>query len=387
MSATRRRTTNNSVRTAIAAAATPSVPPLAAVAPVPAHTPATTNLMLSPNTFLSTKSMRTIEDLVNERLADKLPKFVAKEAPEFLAWALAVKAHFSRLPGFREDILIRPRLDLSFDTISDTEVEFIYQYIWDRLYPVVSMIPGIHSKLTRVQRYNICGLWKIVNEKFLPMNEEDRQDRATNFCNMTQGSSTIREFTDRVLGERDILLYLGFTKDDADVRRTICKGLANREAKQFALLSGHLMFDDFVEKINRYDHIFEPETSKLHTALLAETTSTRRIPLAQRQCWHCLDYGHIRAYCPLQHLPQDSLSGPRKRKSSTPTSGRSDQTRSYSSDRGKVGRSDRSKENSTYYQPQANAVVDSDSTSREEKALSVTTEFSTAYINPRSANF
>ena len=42
---------------------------------------------------------------------------------------------------------------------------------------------------------------------------------------------------------------------DAEVKRTICKGINNREAKQFALLSEHIPLDDFIEKLVRYDRI------------------------------------------------------------------------------------------------------------------------------------
>ena len=94
-----------------------------------------------------------------ERLVDKLPPFTAKDATEFMAWAFAVKAHFTRIPGFKADVLSKPRSELQFDSNSEYEIEFLYQYMWERLYPVVLGLSGGHSKLTRLHLFDVCGLW------------------------------------------------------------------------------------------------------------------------------------------------------------------------------------------------------------------------------------
>jgi len=139
----------------------------------------------------------------------------------------------------------------------------------------------------------------------IPKHEENRQDRKDEFRNISQGSSTIREFTDRVLAERDVLMYLRLIKDDSEVRRVICKGLINREAKQFALLSDHISFDAFIEKVNRYDHILDSDSTKVPTALLTERIPSRLAQLDKRQCWHCNEVGHLMAYCPDILIPQE----------------------------------------------------------------------------------
>jgi len=59
-----------------------------------------------------------LDDLITEKLADKLPKLVAKDASEFLAWTFAVKSHFNRIPGFKDEVLTTPRSELTFGSIS-----------------------------------------------------------------------------------------------------------------------------------------------------------------------------------------------------------------------------------------------------------------------------
>jgi len=386
MSSSTRRNPS-SARNAIQAAATPSVP--ASPLPVPvATTPVSSATTVSPNTIVtSSRSVRTIDYLVNERLADKLPNLAAKNASEFMAWAYSVKGQFSRIPGFQSDLLSKPRSLLTFGAIAVNEIEFLYQYMWERLYPVVSILPGVHSKLTKLLLYDVNGLWKILNDKFLPMNEEDRKDRGDDFRHMTQGSFTIHEFTDRVLAERDILTYLGITKDDNDVRRTICKGLQNREAKQFALLSDHIPFDDFIEKLNRYDHILDTDAAKVQTALLTEDNSFRYIPLEHRQCFHCYNFGHIRDYCPDLLIPQEELQLRKKTKvddSWRNRGGRSGQSRGYNSGRGPRGRHVRGRNGRSYYQSQANVAED---LKDDQEHVALAEVFSQKEFDRQAANF
>ena len=78
------------------------------------------------------RSMRSIDDLIAERIADKLPPFSASTTAEFMNWTFLVINHFSLLPAFTEEVLHRPRELISFGTASTETVDFMYKYVWER---------------------------------------------------------------------------------------------------------------------------------------------------------------------------------------------------------------------------------------------------------------
>ena len=70
---------------------------------------------------------------------------------------------------------------------------------------------------------------------------------------MKQGTLTIKQFTDKVLTEWDLLLFMGITKSEDEVKNTIIMGLTDRDAQQYAFRFLPMNIDMFVNEVNQYD--------------------------------------------------------------------------------------------------------------------------------------
>ena len=319
------RSTRNSVHSAIVAAGN-STAPTSAVTTLSTPPPVSVNpSVITTSSLSSTRSIRTVDDLIAERLAESLPKFSATNATEFMNWAYLVINHFHIIPGFEKSILDLPRDEISFSHVTDEQVTFIYTYLWQRLFPIVSQLPGIHTKLQRVPIYEVHSLWKVLKEAFCPQTNIELVQKGRLFLEMCQGRQTIREFTTSVLAERDLLLFMGIAKSDDEVRNTIICGLTLADAQTYAFRFVTLPIDRFVEEVNQYDtlvviqsqrrnaspgtvesssELANSSTSTLNTALLTEVrpSSYRHI-----QCWHCDMWGHHQRDCPDILIPKEEL--------------------------------------------------------------------------------
>ena len=65
-------------------------------------------LLSSTSSLLTQCTIRSVDDLVAERIADKLPPFSATTTEEFMRWSFLVIKHFNLLSGLTEDILQKP---------------------------------------------------------------------------------------------------------------------------------------------------------------------------------------------------------------------------------------------------------------------------------------
>ena len=140
----------------------------------PAPTSVTPTTMLpTPITVFSptpsvSRSLRTVEDLTAEVLNDKLPALTATNETEFMTWAYKAMSHFSRAYGFREEILHQPRDSLEFPNMTEAQVDFLYQYVWLRLEPIVTSVSGILHRIRQVIPYDVQALWKLLSGKYVP---------------------------------------------------------------------------------------------------------------------------------------------------------------------------------------------------------------------------
>ena len=135
--------------------------------------------------------------MVAERIADKLPPFSATTTEEFMRWSFLVIKHFNLLSRFTEDILQKPREQTSFGIASSEVIDFIYKYMWERLFAVISQVSGIQMKVRWVPRLQLCQLWQVFRDKFCPQTNIELVHRSRSFQELKQGTTTIRQFTDK----------------------------------------------------------------------------------------------------------------------------------------------------------------------------------------------
>ena len=108
----------------------------------------------------SSRSIRTVEDLIAERLAQPLPSFSATNATEFMKWAYQFINHFRLIPGFTREMLERPRDEISFGPVPDAQVTLLYLVLWERLFHIASQLTGIQSILEEIpmgELHSLCN--------------------------------------------------------------------------------------------------------------------------------------------------------------------------------------------------------------------------------------
>ena len=72
-------------------------------------------------------------------------------------------------------------------------------YFWQRLFAIVSQLPGVQTKLKRVQMHDISDLWRVLKTHFCPKSDIELVQRGKLFQEMTQGNQSIRDFTNASL--------------------------------------------------------------------------------------------------------------------------------------------------------------------------------------------
>ena len=98
------RSTRTSVHSAIAAAGSPTAPTSATG--VSTTSPSVSGMVptTSPSLLSSSRSIRTTEDLIAERLAQPVPHFSATNATDFMKLAYLFINHFKIVPGFMREV-------------------------------------------------------------------------------------------------------------------------------------------------------------------------------------------------------------------------------------------------------------------------------------------
>ena len=86
-------------------------------------------------------------------------------------WAYLAINHFKLVPGFTEDILEHPRSEIGFPLLQSNKVDFLYMYLWQRIFHIVSQLPGVQTKLKRVQMLDISHLWRVLKTHFCPKSD------------------------------------------------------------------------------------------------------------------------------------------------------------------------------------------------------------------------
>ena len=82
-------------------------------------------------------------------------------------------------------------------------------------------------RVRRVPRLHISQLWQVFCDKFCPQTQIELVHRSRSFQDLKQGTATIKQFTDKVLTEWDLLLFMGITKSEDEVKNTIMMGLTD----------------------------------------------------------------------------------------------------------------------------------------------------------------
>ena len=122
----------------------------------------------SPSLVSSSRTIRTTEDLIAERLAQPLPHFSATNATDFMKWAYLFIYHYKIIPGFMREVFDRPREELSFEHVTDAQVNFLYFVLWERLLPIVSQLTGVQSMLEEIPVFEVHSLWQVLKNEFCP---------------------------------------------------------------------------------------------------------------------------------------------------------------------------------------------------------------------------
>ena len=315
------RSTRSSVHSAIAAAGSPTATTsTTGVSSTPP--PASANASMMPSSSISSsRSIRTVDDLIAERLAQPLPSFSATNSTEFMKWAYQFINHFRLIPGFTREMLERPRDEISFGTVPDAQVTLLYLVLWERLFLIASQLTGILSTLEEIPMGELHSLWTVLKNEFCPHTNVELAAKSRRFLEMRQGDGTVTSFTKAVLAEKDLLHFLGVLKTDDDVRNTIIAGLSSEEAQSFAFRFVDLPLSRFVAEVNRYDTLTayhntlrsgstgavrsSSSLSSSHdTALLTDVNTNH---LRNVQCYHCDGWGHYRSQCPDGLIPKEEL--------------------------------------------------------------------------------
>ena len=316
------RNTRTSLRSAINAAASPTAPTAPSVTSATPSSTLLTSSLPSTLTTSSTRSIKSLEDLIAEKFTQPFPPFTATTLPEFMSWTYLVFHQLRLVPGFTREIFDRPRSEISFGSIADSVVTFIYTILWDKLYPIVNSRPGVQSMIATIPEDEVHSLWQLLKRGFCPHSVMEISERGRQFFTISQGDLSVTQFTTAVLEERDILKFLGEIKTDSDVKTVIMGGLATLDAKAFAFRHLiHSSLSDFISEVNRYDMLLSFQrnnravaspcvrssnqlSSSTDTALLAAST-----PYATQygQCYHCDEYGHFARDCPDRLIPKEEL--------------------------------------------------------------------------------
>ena len=328
------RQTRTSVHSAINAAGSPAAPTAPSVtSSTPSITPFDSSLP-STLTLSSTRSIRSIEDLAAERLAQPFPPFTATTLQDFMSWTYLVFHQLHLVPGFTPEIFEKPRSELSFDSVPVERVNLLYEMLWDKLYPIVSPRKGVQTMISTIPSPEVHSLWKVLKRGFCPQSNFEVSERGRIFFEMEQREASVTEFTTSVLEERDILKFLGETKSESDVKAVIMSGLASDDAQAFAFRYVTLPLPDFIAHVNSYDMLRSYQrrsmgslanrgrssqqlSSSTDSALLTQSTPYSS---QEYQCWHCDGWGHVREECPDILIPKEELykrKHPRSQESST----------------------------------------------------------------------
>ena len=321
----RRRPTVNSAINAVAT--TPGADPEPSSSPT---TTAPTPITIPSPAPSVIRSIRTVDDLAAEALTDKLPTLTATTETEFMTWAYQAISHFTRTQGFQEEMLYHPRDSIDFSNVAPERVDFIYHYVWLRLTTVANHVPGIIHQLRGIPLYDVRALWRTIMDKYVPWTQIELIEKSTQFQNLFQDTTSIREFTDKVLVQRDLLEFLGVTKNDDDVKTVILTGLRDSDSRAYAFTLFQQPLDRFIIEINKYDVLLAIKsrsrdssvasssmtaTSSTTTstsaptpsALVTESSATHRGLRRQPQCWHCNTMGHVYRDCPEINIPRDEI--------------------------------------------------------------------------------
>ena len=247
------RNTRTSVRSAINAAASPTPPTASSVTSSTPPPALSTSSLPSTLSMSSVRSIRSIDDLIAEKLAQPFPTFTATNLQEFMSWSYLLFHHFHLISGFTREIFDKPRSDISFGTVPDDRVNLIYFILWDRLYPIVNSRKGVQSMIATIPDGEVHLLWNVLKRGFCPQSTMDISVRGRSFFTLSQGNESVTSYTTSVLEEMDILTFLGEVKSDADVKAVILGGLATDDAKAFAFRLVPKSLPEFISGVNSYD--------------------------------------------------------------------------------------------------------------------------------------
>ena len=172
-------------------------------------------------------------------------------------------------------------------------------------------------RVRRVPRLHISQLWQVFRDKFCPQTQIELVHRSQSSQKLEQGTLTIKQFTDKVLTEWDLLLFMGITKSEDEVKNTIMMGLTDRDAKQYAFRFLPMNIDMFVNEVNQYDVLLaiQNPVTTLTTPSLSSSTSPSALvseitPLSndeQMRCYHGGAPDHFKRNCPDIHIPHEEF--------------------------------------------------------------------------------
>ena len=140
---------------------------------------------------------------------------------------------------------------------------------------------------------------------------------------------------------------MGITKSEDKVKNTIMMGLSDRDAQQYAFRFLQLNIDSFVNEVNQYDILLAIQNS---IALVSELTTPSNDE--QMRCYHCGAPDYFKRNCPDHHIPHEEL--PKRKQvssnlsSSAPSGYSRGRGRYPSRSRGRRGRYNKARNNSSY---------------------------------------
>ena len=238
-----------------------------------------------------------------------------------MSWTYLIFHQLHLVPGFSREIFDRPRSELSFCSLTDDAVSFLFTILWDKLYPIANHRKGVQSMLATIPRDEVHSLWKLLKRGFCPQSSMEISERGRRFFDMHQQDESVTNFTTSVLEEKDILGFLNEPKSDADVKAVIIGGLATDDAKAFSFRLVHHSLTDFISEVNTYDMLLSfQRKSRSSSAAVARAshqvsastdsalaTSSTPYSSSHVQCFHCDGFGHIARDCPDSLIPREEL--------------------------------------------------------------------------------